>query len=202
MNVIRLLFALVLVGAACLGGCSRGQPRETRPMVIVPDLELQAKYKAQSEAPFFADGRSMRTPPAGTVARGTLKEDAGYFLGKTELGYVKNPRPATRTLLERGRNRFDIYCSPCHGRTGEGKGIVSTYQGMVPPATFHDERALAFEDGYIFEVISQGVRNMKGYAAQIPVDDRWAVVAYVRALQRSRNATLADVPAEHRKELE
>jgi hypothetical protein len=200
---VRILIALsLLAGMVWLGGCSRGQPRDRRPTVIIPDMEFQKKFKAQNETGLFADGRTMRTPPAGTVARGTLKEDVAYFTGMHDLVdsvyVVHNPRPLTRELLDRGQDRYEIFCSPCHGRTGSGKGIVVPYEGMVPPTSFQDVRSLEFANGYIFNVISFGVRNMPSYGPQIPADDRWAIVAYVRALQRSQNATLADVPEEAR----
>jgi mono/diheme cytochrome c family protein len=193
------LFVLLILPAAL--GCSRGQPREHRPIVIIPDMEFQPKYKAQSASPLFADGRAMRTPPDGTVARGTLKEDPGYFQGKVGETYLAhNPRPITMELLKRGQNRFNIYCSPCHDRTGSGKGIVIGY-GLVPPPSFHDDKVLAFADGYIMNVITHGVRTMPAYGAQIPADDRWAIVAYLRTLERSQRATLADVPSDHRQDL-
>lgn len=195
----RALFVLLIVAAA--GGCARGTPRERRPTAIIPDMEFQKKWKAQEYTPQFADGRTMRTPPEGTVARGTLKEDSTYYAGRADGEYVlRNPRPITKELLERGQARYNIYCSPCHDRTGTGRGMV-VQRGFVPAANFHDDRVRAFQDGYIFSVISHGVRNMPSYGAQIPVDDRWAIVAYVRALQRSWNATLDDVPPEARKEL-
>jgi mono/diheme cytochrome c family protein len=183
------------------GGCSRGQPRDSRPVLIIPDMEFQGKMKAQNATPLFEDGRTMRTPPAGTVARGTLKEDPAYFTGKRGEEFIThNPRPVTKDLLERGRARFNIYCSPCHDRAGTGKGIVLEY-GLVPPPDFAEPRALEFQDGYIFDVITNGIRNMPGYAAQVPVEDRWAIVAYFRAIQRSRTATLADVPADQQSAL-
>lgn len=202
-RTLQIILGLgLIVGMAALGGCSRGQPRDKRPVVIIPDMEFQKKFKAQGESGIFADGRTMRTPPAGTVARGTLKEDIGYFTGMTDpvdsVYVVHNPLPISADVMFRGRDRYDIFCAPCHSRTGDGKGIVSTYEGMVPPTSFHEQRSLDFTDGYIFNVISFGVRNMPGYRPQVPVDDRWAIVAYVRALQRSRNATLADVPMEAR----
>ncbi len=200
---IRIILGLGLIaGMTGLGGCSRGQPRERPPVVIIPDMEFQKKFKAQGESGIFADGRTMRTPPVGTVARGTLKEDVGYFTGMSDpvdsVYVAHNPLPITNELMFRGRDRYDIYCAPCHSRVGDGKGIVATYEGMVPPTSFHEQRSLDFTDGYIFNVLSFGVRNMSAYGPQIPTEDRWAIVAYVRALQRSRNATLADVPVEAR----
>jgi mono/diheme cytochrome c family protein len=203
-SLLRALGVAALIGlAAAAGGCARGQPRERRPTVIIPDLEFQKKYKAQSENPLFADHRSMRTPPEGTVAVGDARTDDAYYRGRVQgdtTFVTVNPREITPELLERGRNRFNIYCSPCHDRTGSAKGIVIGY-GFVPPPSFHTDRVRAFADGYIFNVITNGVRNMPSYGKQIPVGDRWAIVAYLRALQRSENATLADVPPDARDEL-
>ncbi len=203
-HVIRALCALALIGLLiAAGGCARGQPRDQRPVVIIPDMEFQKKYKAQTANPLFADMRSMRTPPEGTVPVGDVKADDAYYLGRVQgdTTFVSvNPREITAELLERGRSRFNIYCAPCHDRSGSGKGIVIGY-GFVPPPSFHTDRVRQFADGYLYNVITNGIRNMPSYGKQIPVEDRWAVVAYVRALQLSQNATLADVPADARNEL-
>jgi len=203
-SVLALAALLVAPTAASLG-CARGQPRDQRPLVLIPDMEVQKKYKAQGMGPFFADGRAMRTPPAGTVAQGTLKDDAVYFTGKLPPGQggalvARSPVPLSRAALERGRERFGIFCAPCHGQTGTGKGIVAGY-GLVPPPSFHDDRLRQVADGHLFDVITNGVRTMPSYARQIPVADRWAIVSYVRALQRSQHATLADVPPDAQGEL-
>jgi len=200
-GVPKAVVLVLLAGLVVVGGCARGQPREKRPLMIIPDMEFQKKFKAQGETPFFADHRMMRTPPAGTVPRGFADTDQAYYQGKVgETDVAHNPRPITEELLERGRNRFNIYCAPCHDRTGSGKGIVIGY-GFVPPPSFHTDRVRQFADGYIFNVITHGVRNMPAYGPQIPVDDRWAIVAYLRALERSQNATLADVPPDKRGQL-
>jgi mono/diheme cytochrome c family protein len=172
-------------------------------VTLIPDLEFQKKYKAQSANPLFEDGRSMRTPPAGTVPVGGARASDSFYLGRMQGDTVfvaRNPREITPELLRRGRERFDIYCAPCHDRTGGGKGAVIGY-GYVPPPSFHAERVRQFADGYLFHVITNGVRNMPGYGRQIPAEDRWAIVAYLRALQRSQNATLEDVPPDVRSEM-
>jgi mono/diheme cytochrome c family protein len=197
--------AVALAGAAALlAGCGRGQPRETRDLMIIPDMEFQPKYKAQEASPLFADGRAMRTPPEGTVARGTLKEEIPFYFGRVSgsdtTWIAHNARPVTAELMERGRERFNIYCSPCHDGTGSGHGIVVPY-GLVPPPSYHQDRLRDVPDGYLFNVITHGVRTMPSYAAQIPVADRWAIVAYIRALQRAENATMADVPADEQRRL-
>ncbi len=199
-----LTFAAVLMlvtGLVLVEGCARGQPTQKTPVMIIPDLEFQRKFKAQEETPFFADGRTMRTPPEGTVARGDAELDHAYYDGKVgEQDVTRIPVAVTEKLLRRGENRFNIYCSPCHDRTGRGKGMVIGY-GFVPPPDFHSDRVREFADGYIFNVITHGVRNMPAYAPQIPVADRWAIVAYLRALQLSQNAPLSDVPPDVRNQL-
>jgi mono/diheme cytochrome c family protein len=135
------------------------------------------------------------------VAVGSFHEDTAYYEGKADGEFIEhNPIPVTMDLLRRGRERFDIYCAPCHDRTGGGQGMIIGY-GYVPPPSFHQARIREFADGYIFDVITHGIRNMPAYGAQVPVDDRWAIVAYLRTLQLSQNANLADVPPDARPEL-
>lgn len=186
---------VIVIGA----GCGRGQPSDRAPIHLNPNMDNQEKYKSQSASKYFADEATMRTPVPGTVARGQLHEDAGYFTGKNEQGkYLsKLPVEVTIQLLERGRERYDIYCSPCHSRVGDGRGIMVN-RGYIPPPSFHQERLRDTLDGYLFDVITSGVRNMPAYAHQINFEDRWAIVAYLRALQRSQNAIEDDVPTELR----
>jgi mono/diheme cytochrome c family protein len=136
----------------------------------------------------------MRQPVLGTIPRGELGADAVYYKGRDANGewVEKAPVDVALPLLQRGRERYDIYCSPCHSRIGDGKGIM-VERGYVPPPSFHQERMRELADGYVFDVITHGIRNMPGYAHQIPTEDRWAVVAYMRALQRSQNAAAGDV---------
>lgn len=183
-------------------GCYQGQPSKQPPIHLNPNMDDQPKYQAQATSEFFENGQAMRLPIEGTVARGELKEDVVYYTGKDARGnLVKNsPVEATLENLKRGRERFDIYCSPCHGRTGAGDGMV-VKRGMFPPPTYHQERLRDTADGHIFDVISNGIRNMPSYKSQVPVADRWAIVNYVRALQRSQNARATDVPEEVRKSL-
>lgn len=193
--------ALVLLAFA---GC-RGMESSRPPVHIVPNMDWQEKFDPQEANPFFADGRSMRMPVAGTVARGFLRADVAFNTGRSESGaYVAaNPAPLTRELLLRGQQRYNIYCAVCHGKAGDGQGIIMTGQyGYTPAPSYHEDRLRAVEDGYVFHVIANGVRSMPGYAQQVPVADRWAIVAYIRALQRSQNAGAADVPAAVRAEIE
>jgi mono/diheme cytochrome c family protein len=198
----RLLTAMMVLTAVLmvlLAGCARERISDQPPIHLNPNMDSQPKYKSQAESRFFSDGATMRLPVAGTVARGELREDDGFFLGKTADGsFLKTaPVEVTIQLLERGQERYDIYCSPCHGRTGDGRGIVVT-RGYVPPPTFHSDRIRDLPDGQVYDVISNGVRNMPAYRYQIQPKDRWAIVSYLKALQRSRNATINDIPIEMR----
>ncbi|UCH11678.1 MAG: cytochrome c [Fidelibacterota bacterium] len=149
-------------------------------------MDNQPKVKAQSESHFFADGQSMRTPPENTVARGELREDARLYQGRDANGdfVTASPLPATPVSLERGRERFGIYCSPCHGAQGDGTGAITRYKYPIPPTSLYEPRVAAMSDGEIYTIISDGIRNMPSYKAQIPVVDRWHIVNYVRELQR------------------
>ena len=194
--LIKRLGILVLVPVFFLG-CERGRPKQKPPIHLVPDMDSQKKYKAQSESRYFKDGLAMRSPVPGTVAQGMLKEDVQFYFGKDDSGQFVANSPVAVTLpnLQRGRERFNIYCAPCHSQTGDGQGILIK-KGYLPPPNFHDDRIRQFEDGYIFNVITNGVRNMPSHKHQINVNDRWAIVNYVRALQRSQNAAIDDIPQE------
>ena len=175
--------------------CSQERPSTDPPIHLNPNMDDQPKYEAMEESQFFLDKSAMRVPVEGTVARGRLNENTVYYYGKSNSGELikKMPVKLSRQVLERGQKRYDIYCSPCHGLTGTGQGIVIK-KGYLPPPSFHIDRLRDIEDGYIFDVISNGIRNMPSYRHQIQVADRWAIVSYIRALQRSQNATLNDIP--------
>jgi mono/diheme cytochrome c family protein len=205
-----LLHAVVILAAAALIPLALiARARVTtsaRPRLhVVMDMGRQPKYKPQSEAPLFADGRAMRPAVAGTVARGELREDERFYRGREGDEWIKVlPLPLTAQLVRRGRERFDIYCAPCHGLAGYGDGAVAKRADALqegtwtPPSSFHIDVVRQRPDGHIFNTISNGIRNMPAYGAQIPPADRWAIVAYVRALQRSQNARVDDVPRELR----
>jgi mono/diheme cytochrome c family protein len=190
-----LLFSLFVL--AVFAGCYQGQPSQDPPVHPVRNMYDQQRYNTQAPSEFFPDGATMRVPPAGTVARGFLREDSLYFTGmeRDTFPVQKSPVLTTMAVLKRGQERYNIYCAPCHSRMGDGKGIVVN-RGMVPPPSFHEDRVRQFADGHIYSVISNGIRNMPPYRYQIPVEDRWAIVAYVRALQRSQNATANDIPSD------
>lgn len=187
MKTAKLMGFALLGAAVLLSGC-RGQTSRKPPLWIMHGMEFQPRYNAFEGNDFFADGRNMRTPPAGTVARGLLKEDAAFNHGGDTLNPIaKIPVPVTAELMERGQVRYNIYCTPCHSASGAGNGMV-VKRGFLPPPSLHDERIVQMPDGQIFQVISRGVRNMPSYGTQIPEADRWAIVAYIRALQHTRLA--------------
>ena len=175
------------------------------------NMDFDESFGPQAANPLFADGAAMRPPVPGTVKRGGLRttENAPYFLGRDAAGgYVPAvPMEVSVAVLERGRERYDIYCAVCHGGAGDGQGIIMTGNneqgyGYTPVPTYHSDRIRTIEDGYLYDVITNGVRTMPSYAHQIAVPDRWAIVAYIRALQRSQNADPATLPEPVRERLE
>src|SRR5918997_1837577 len=154
------------------------------------------RIEAYEANTFFADQRGSRSAPAGTVARGWLREDEALYTGKVNGQAVDTfPFAISHDDLKRGQQRFNIYCTPCHGRLGDGNGMV-VQRGLRQAASYHNDRLREEKVGYFFDVITNGFGAMQGYAEQVPVRDRWLIVAYVRALQLSQHATMAEVPAE------
>ena len=196
----KQLAPLLLVLVLGLAGC-RGMESGKPPVHINPNMDNQEKFVGQEENTFFENKMSMRPPVPGTVARGFLRDDSGFYYGRNSDGsfVAESPVPLTRELLDRGEERYNIYCAVCHGEAGDGRGILMIGNGgdgygYVPATNYHDDRLRNETDGYMFDVVSNGIRTMPGYAQQIPVADRWAIVAYIRALQRSQNASEGDVP--------
>lgn len=188
----------------------RGMISTQPPLEVFPDMDHQAKYKPQASSKFFADGRADRPIPAGTVpfGRDSGQSDASYlraddfrYEGKLADGSFGRGFPAgvevTETFIRRGKNRYEIYCAPCHGALGDGNGITKSY-GMLVTPSYHDDRLRGMADGEIFNTITHGKNTMFSYADKLSPDDRWAVVAYVRALQRAAHGTINDVPTEQR----
>jgi hypothetical protein len=162
------------------------------------DMHNQPKFKPLRMSEFFPDGRSARPLVPGTVDRSEVNEDPGYLTGIENFRPVETlPFPVTRQVLERGRERFNIFCMPCHGELADGNGMVAQ-RGYLHPPSFHDDRLRNAPVGHFFDVITNGLGGMPDYSQQIPVDDRWKIIAYIRALQLSENATLADVPPDIR----
>ena len=191
-------FVIVLAAAGALAGC-RGQTSRETPIQPIRNMFNQPKYSMQQESAFFPDHRTMRTPPEGvvsreeewdeTIASGRLDDDSGYVLTIPEQ--VTEQAGGMEALVKRGQDRFNIYCTPCHDRTGSGDGMA-VRRGMMKPPSFHQDRLRHAPDGQIFATISNGIRNMPEYGPQIPVRDRWAIVSYVRALQISQAPLAAE----------
>ena len=182
----------ILVGVLLLVGC-RGAVSESPPIHPNWNMDQQERYDPQEPNDFFDDGRSMRAPVEGTVAYGHLNEADHYYRGGPE-GQPADTLPPqvelNRDLLERGQERYNIYCSPCHDQLGTGDGIVARRGINPPPTSFHDERLLQEPIGHFVQVMTNGQGRMFSYASQVPVADRWAIAAYIRALQISRSARL------------
>lgn len=158
----------------------------------------QPRYEPYEESDFFADRMASRLPVPGTIARGQLLENDHLYLGRVDGELVdKLPMPVTLELLERGRERYNIYCSVCHDKAGYGNGMV-VQRGFKEPTSFHDQRLVESSDGYYFEVMTRGFGMMPAYSYQVKPEDRWAIVAYIRALQLSQNASVEDVPEDVR----
>lgn len=181
--------ALALVGASLLGACRQ-------------DMHDQPRYKAYGQSAFFADGRNMRPLVAGTVARGRLMEDDHYWRGKVDGKPAETfPMPVTADLVARGKERYMIYCTPCHSPVGDGNGMI-VQRGMKRPPSYHIDRLRQAPPGYFFDVITNGFGVMYDYADRIPAHDRWAIAAYVRVLQQSQNAAVGELSAEERGKLD
>ena len=199
MRYFYLILLLVVVSVVSVAGF-RGSDSRRPPMEIFPDMKRQPRLRPQKPNPFFADHRSSRLPVPGTIARGSPFEDIPVNTGRvpgTTNWVETNPLPVTAELLARGHERFIIYCSRCHSEVGDGNGITTKF-GMLRAGNFHDPRIIRMADGEIFNTVTAGKNQMPSYASQVTVTDRWAVIAYIRALQRSRLGTLDDVPEEIR----
>ena len=185
----NLAIGAVVALAALAAGCRQ-------------DMQDQPKYIPLRPSSFFADGRSARPLIEGTVARGHLGDDTALYTGRGPDGKFLDtfPFPVTREVLETGQVRFNTYCSPCHDRIGNGDGMI-VRRGYRHPPSYHIDRLRKVENGYIFDVITNGFGAMPDYAAQVQPRDRWAIVAYIRALQLSQNGAVNDVPADARAEL-
>ena len=192
MTTKNILKMACLSGAALVFASCRGQISEKPPVHPNMNMDQQPRMEAQEVNKFFEDNRSMRQPVEGTIARGFKKEDVAYYEGTNANGewIADIPVDVTKELLYRGQDRYDVYCSVCHGGTGAGDGIIMTGNyGYVPAPTYHQDRLREAPDGEIYSAIYNGVRTMPSYATQIKVEDRWAIVAYIRALQASQNVS-------------
>ena len=209
---ILILAVLVLVVIGVAG--RRGDLTRNRPIQIFPDMKRQLKLRPQTANGFFANGLSSQLPQQGTISQEKPllvagKEVYSFDDSPVNNGRVTgttnfielNPIPVTAQLLARGQRQFNIYCAPCHGQTGDGNGITKKIGAMAIVANLHDKRIVQQADGEVFSIVSNGKSNMQGYAAQITVEDRWAIVAYLRALQLSHLGVVADLAPETRAKL-
>lgn len=204
MRYIILIFLACVVTVMVVAG-KRGSLSRRPPIEIFPDMNRQPKLRPQTPNEFFGDAKSSRPPIAGTVARGDRYEDSpantGRITGTTNFVVTIPPEvEVTAKLLARGRQRFEINCSPCHGSQGDGKGMAQKF-GVVTVKNLHEKAIVVQTDGELFNTISYGKNTMFGYAANVTVEDRWAIVAYLRALQLSRLGTIEDVPESMRSTL-
>jgi mono/diheme cytochrome c family protein len=184
----RWPLAIVLTSVA-LAGCRQ-------------DMHDAPRYDPLEQSQFFPDGAASRVLVPNTVARGQLREDEHLYTGKVNgQPATEFPMPVTAEVMARGQERFNVYCSPCHGRSGEGNGMI-VQRGFRQPPSYHEERLRNEPVGYFFDVMTNGFGAMQDYSAQVTVTDRWAIAAYIRALQLSRQATVADVPADRRGDLD
>lgn len=226
LRAFFLIFGLVLIAWFAIFGF-RGQKSSKPEIEIFPDMVRQMKVRAQAENNFFADRRGGRQPVDGTVPigydrpmphpEGSPVDERGEEAMRTQLGFSEGtdyyntgkmganwgtgiPIPVTPELMQRGRQRFDINCMPCHGQLAEGDGIVKQY-GLATVVSLQDDRIRKMADGEIFDTITHGKNTMNPYGPRVVVRDRWAIICYLRALQRSEHATAADVPADHQADL-
>lgn len=213
MRYFFLIFAVLVLMVIGVAG-RRGDLSRNRPIQIFPDMKRQLKLRPQTPNGFFASGLSSQLPPPGTIAQGKPMsvgdreiypfEDVPWNTGRVPgtTNFVElNPFPVTSKLLARGQQRYTIYCAPCHSQTGEGNGITKKIGAMAVVANLHEKRIVELADGEIFNTVSYGKLNMQGYAPQIVVEDRWAILAYLRALQLSRLGSVDDLTPETRAKL-
>lgn len=191
MSISKLVpIAAVLVSLVFLS--CRGNLSKKPPIHPQLNMDMQKRFEAQEQNPFFADRMAMRKPVKGTVPRGGLKMDTRYYQGiNDDSSFVDTiPVEMNKSFIYRGQDRYNIYCSPCHGLDGDGRGIIMAGNyGYVPAPSYHTERIRNLSVGELYSAIANGIRTMPAYAHQIPVEDRWAIVAYVKALQQSQNVS-------------
>lgn len=206
-NVYLVTAFLVVLAVSILG--FRGTRFTQPPMDVFPEwafpgMKRQPKLRPQGASEFFADGRADRPIPANTVSRDPLRNDYALYDGKSDDGSWVRGFPSAITvdahLIARGKDRYSIYCLPCHGAVGDGNGITKQY-GMGATPTYHDPRLRDMAEGEIFNTITHGKGNMQSYADKLAPEDRWAVILYVRALQRAQTGSMTDVPDAHKSEL-
>lgn len=217
MRYFLVLFLFLLVATFSILGF-RGSKTTQQPIVVFPDMDFQPKYLSQGESDFFMDGRVQRPVVPGSVVRGYAWDMKQVFASDYENERLAHPVKfsaksadgewvrglpieVNNQRLDLGQDKFTLFCSVCHGAAGDGNGITKEY-GMVATPTFHSDRLRAMPEGEIFNTITNGKGQMLGYKDKLSVDERWAVIAYLRTLQRAQQATLQDVPPQYRADLE
>ncbi|MEQ1860584.1 MAG: cytochrome c [Chthoniobacteraceae bacterium] len=224
--MLRTFFALFILGVCTVLALAgfRGTKSKLPPIEIFRDMDHQPKFQPQHATTFFSDGRAARKPVEGTVpigynlpgrflqvgARNATLDTSGFsnlndYLHTGRIGEMYGdgiPVDVTPTLLDRGHERFDINCSVCHGLTGDGKGVVQQIAAWATVANLQDDRIRQQPDGQLYNTITHGKNTMGAYGPNIAVEDRWAIVAYIRALQKSQRTALADLPVDKQKELQ
>ena len=203
MKYFLFAYLLVVAGVLAIMGF-RGEISRKPPLRLFPDMDDQSKYKPQGTSEFFADGRTDRLPVTGADARGELKDDPFFHFGKESLDSESwstgFPMEVTVELIDHGQKKYAIYCIACHGGTGDGNGVTK-FRGMTIISTYHDDRLRNMPEGEIFNTVTNGIRLMGSYKDKLSEYDRWAVIAYMRVLQRAQNARAEDVPEANRGEL-
>ncbi len=190
---VRFILLTVLVLASCRGGKS-----EDAPIHLIGDMDWQQRYQPQGVSHIFKDGRANRPEVNGTLPQGQLHEDEAFFYGKENGNFIaKVPVSLTKRFMEQGKEKFNIFCAPCHDQVGTGHGLV-VQRGFPAAADLTGDRVRSMPDGEIFEVISNGIRTMPSHKAQIQPADRWKIISWIRVLERSQRASLQDVPTEMR----
>jgi cytochrome c553 len=186
---VAVRLSAVVIACVLLAGCRQ-------------DMHDAPRLDPLESSTFFADGRASRQLVANTVPRGQLRDDEHLYTGKVNgEPAAEFPMPVTAAVMARGRERFEIFCAPCHGKSGDGTGMI-VQRGFRKPPSYHEQRLRDQPVGYFFDVMTNGFGAMQDYASQVPVADRWAIAAYIRAIQLSHNARVEDVPADRRGELD
>lgn len=212
MRYFLVIFAVIVVAVIAIAG-KRGSLSRRTPIEVFPDMDRQLKLRPQEPNAFFANGLSSQLPVDGTIARSKpiqtiagpvfpfedVPVNTGRITGTTNF-VETSPLQVTATLLHRGQERYAVFCAPCHGAQADGNGVTKKL-GMAVVANLHDKRIVTMPDGEIFNTVTHGKNLMQSYAAQVPVEDRWVIIAYVRALQLSRLGAVEDLPAELRSKL-
>ena len=198
MRYFIFIFIFIIVATVSIMGLRVSKSLKP-PLEVFPDMDRMGKYKPQAENTFYVDGMADRPAVPGTVAAGSFNEDHYFSTGKINNQWGKGfPVKVNHKLIQLGEEKFNIHCSVCHGLSGDGNGITKTY-GMIATPTYHSNRLRSMPEGEIFNTITHGKNTMGAYGVKLRLHERWAIIAYMRTLQKSQNARLEDVPLDMRK---